>query len=201
MDLQPGNKGFEDMERADALAQRAFESGPHRFETSLMLFVTRFYARHFENAFEIAHRLSEEFPNSRILAATVGMAYLSRGRYDEGVALLSRLEGPNSEPPNLAIPALAFAAYLRGDEATAGRFARLATAARYPIGLVVRAIVCGREKDRGCVQEASQRLRRDYPGFAAYVPAAFDRLALTDDIKARLLSDLRSVGFFDETSM
>ena len=201
MDLQPGNKGFEDMERVEALAQRAFESGPHRFETSLMLFVTRFYARHFDDAFEIAHRLFEEFPNSRILAATVSMAYLSRGRYDEGVALLSRLEASNSEPPDLAVPALAFAAYLRDDEATAGRFARLATAARYPIGLVVRTIVCGRQKDQGCVEEASQRLRRDYPGFAANVPAAFDRLALADDIKTRLLADLRTAGFFDKTSM
>ncbi len=201
MDLQPGNKGFADMERAEALAQRAFESSPHRMEASFMLFVTRFYARHFDDAFEIAHQLFEEFPNSRILAATVGMAYLSRGRYDEGVALLSRLEGPNSEPPNLAVPALAFAAYLRGDEATAGRFARLAASARYPTGLVLRIAVCAKEKNQGCVQGASQQLRRDYPGFAADVATGFDRLALTDDIKAKLLSDLRTAGFFDETSM
>ncbi len=201
MDLQPGNKGFEDMERVEALAQRAFESGPHRLETSLMLFVTRFYARHFDNAFEIARQLFKDFPNSRMLPATVGMAYLSRGRYDEGMALLSPLDDPNSEALNLAVPALAFAAYLRGDEAQMERFARLAAAARYPTGLVLRIVVCGREKDQACVQGASQQLRRDYPGFAADVAAGFDRLAFADDIKARLLSDLRAAGFFGEASM
>jgi hypothetical protein len=166
-----------------------------------MLFVTRFYARHFDNAFEIARQLFKDFPNSRMLPATVGMAYLSRGRYDEGMALLSPLDGPDWEALNLAVPALAFAAYLRGDEAQMERFARLAAAARYPTGLILRIIVCGREKDQACVQGASQQLRRDYPGFAADAAAGFDRLAFADDIKARLLSDLRAVGFFGEAPM
>ena len=198
MDLQPGNKGFEDMERVDTLAQRAFESDPHRLETALTLFVARFYGRHFDSAFEFARQLLTEFPHSRVLAATVGMAYLARDRYDEGMAILSPLDGPDTETPNLAVPALAFAAYLRGDEAQMERFARLPANARYPLGLVLRIIACARAKDGACVQETSQKLHRDYPGFAADVAAAFDRHAYADDIKARLLSDLRAAGHFGQ---
>ncbi len=198
VDLMPGNKGLEDVERMEALAQRAFEIAPHRVETSSLLFLSQFAAERFDDAFGIAHELLEEVTDSRLPAAIIGAAHVARGRYDEGMALLSRLEDANMAMPNFAVPMLALAAYMRGDETTAERFARRAAAARYSMGLVMRIVVCGREKNEACVLEASQQLRRDYPGFAADVPTAFFRHALADDIKSRLLADLRAAGFFGE---
>jgi len=95
---------------------------------------------------------------------------------------------------------LALAAHMRGDEETAERFASRPTAARQPMGLVVRIAVCETEKNQVCVLEASQQLLRDYPGFAADLPTALFRHALADDIRAKLLADLRAAGFFGEAS-
>ena len=92
---------------------------------------------------------------------------------------------------------LALAAYMRGDEETADRFASRGVAARQPMGLVMRIVVCERQKRQACVLEASQQLRQDYPGFAADVPTALFRHALADDIQAKLLTDLRAAGFVD----
>ncbi len=200
INLLPGDEGPADLERAETLAQIAFEISPNRSETSTTMFKSRFYSRRFDDAFAVAPRLLRNLPNSRRLSAVVGIAYVARGRYDEGMAILSPLEETNVEVPVIAIPMLALAAYMRGDEETAERFARRATAARQPMGLVVRIAVCETEKNQVCVLEASQQLRQDYPGFAANVPAALFRHALADDIRAKLLADLRAAGFFGEAS-
>ena len=60
----------------------------------------------------------------------------------------------------------------------------------------MRIVACGRKKDADCVAEASEVLRRDFPGFAADVAAAFDRYQFTDAIKSRLMADLAAAGFF-----
>jgi hypothetical protein len=200
INLLPGNQGLADIERATTLTQLAFEISPFRSETSTVLFRSRFYARRFDDAFAIVPQLLQALPNSRVLSANVGGAYIARGRYGEGVAILSRLEEANLGAPGFSVPMLALAAHMRGDEETAERFASRPTAPRQPMGLVVRIAVCETEKNQVCVVEASQQLRRDYPGFAADVPTALFRHALADDIRAKLLADLRAAGYFDEAS-
>ena len=193
----PGNKGLEDVERMEALAQRAFEIAPHRVETSSLLFLSRFAAERFDDAFGIAHELLEEVTDSRLPAAIIGAAHVARGRYDEGMALLSRLEDAN-----MAMPTSPSRCW-RSPPTCAGR--NDGGTVRPPRR--GRAVLDGtrhahrrlrKGKERGCVLEASQQLRRDYPGFAANVPTAFFRHALADDIKSRLLADLRAAGFFGE---
>jgi len=196
VDLLPGANGPEDIERVGKLAQLAFETSPSRSETSTMLFQSRFYALRFDDAFALAPRLLENIPNSRLLSATIGSAYVARGRYEEGVAILSPSEETTFGAPGFSVPMLALAAYMRGDEETAERFASRAVAARQPMGLVMRIVICQTQKRQVCVGEASQQLRRDYPGFAADLPTALFRHALADDIQAKLLSDLRAAGFF-----
>jgi hypothetical protein len=95
---------------------------------------------------------------------------------------------------------LALAAYMRGDEATAGQFASRAVAARLPMGLVMRIVVCKRQGNQACVIEASQQLRRDFPGFAGDLGEAFFRHAFADEIRTALVSDLQAAGFFSEAS-
>jgi hypothetical protein len=84
---------------------------------------------------------------------------------------------------------LALAAYMRRDEATAGQFASRAVAARLPMGLVMRIVVCKRQGNQACVIEASQQLRRDFPGFAGDLGEAFFRHAFADEIRTALVSD------------
>jgi hypothetical protein len=199
-DLQADSRGAEDIERMQALALRAFEVAPQRVETSTTLFLSQFAAQRFDGAFSLARRLLRETPNSPLLSALVGAAYLSRGGFDEGAALLSPLENGPFGMPGFAIPLAALAAYMRDDETTAERLASRASIARHSIGLVMRIVICARQMDQTCVSQASQQLRRDYPGFAADVPTALSRHALADGIKAKLIADLRAAGFFDETA-
>jgi hypothetical protein len=200
LDLPPNNKGLADIERAQELAQLAAEIAPYRSETAAILFRSRFYARRFDDAFAVAPQLLANLPNARLVSANVGVAYISRARYDEGMAILSRLEESNLGAPAFSVPTLALAAYMRGDEATAERFASRAVAAQQPMGLVMQIVVCERQNRQACVIEASRQLHQDYPGFAADVPAALFRYALADDIRVKLLVDLRAAGFFDETA-
>lgn len=199
-DLRAGNEGEGDIERMETLAQRAFEIAPHRIETSLALFLSRFAARRFDEAFQLAGQFLLEMPNSRLLSAIIGVAYVSRGHYDEGAAILSRLENGYLGMPGFSIPILALAAYMRGDDTTAERLASRTSIARNSMGLVMRIVICGRKKDQTCASEASEQLRHSYPGFAADIPTALFRYAFADEIKARLLSDLRTAGFFGEPS-
>lgn len=197
-DVLPGNKGLEDIEYMGMLAQRAFEISPYRVETASVLFLSRFYSQRFADAFGMTNQLFQDIPNSRLLSAIVGDAYIARGRYDEGMLVLGRLEEEDLGAPGFSIPMLALGAYMRGDEATAERFALRPEAGRFSMGLVMRIVICAKERKQTCAVEASQQLRRNYPGFAADVPTALFRNALADDIRATLLSDLRAAGFFGE---
>ncbi len=199
-DLMPGNRELADVERAETLAQRAFELAPNRSQTSAAVFLSRFYNRQFDDAFASAPLLRENFPKSRALLALVGAAYIARGRYDEGTAIPLQLEDLGPGASAFAVPMLALAAYMHGDEAAAERFASRAVGARLPMGLVMRIVMCEREMKAVCVNEASQQLRRDYPGFAADIRTALFRYALADEIRTALLSDLHAAGFFGEAS-
>ena len=200
INLAPGNKGLADIERAASLAQLAFDVSPFRSETSTTMFRSRFYAHRFDDAFAIVPQLLRYLPDSHLLSANLGVAYISRGRYGEGAAILSRLEDADLGAPAFSVPMLALAAYMRGDAETAERFASRATAARLPLALVVWIAACETEKSQDCVLQASQRLRRDFQEFAADVPAALFRHGLADDIRAKLLSDLDAAGFFSQAS-
>jgi tetratricopeptide (TPR) repeat protein len=199
-DLLPDSLGPVDIERAESLAQRAFEISPYRSETSTMLFLSRFYAGRFDDAFGLAPRLLENTANARLVSANIGVAYVLRGRYDDGMAILFRLEETSLEAPAMSAAMMALAAYMRDDETTAERFASRTVAARLPIGLAIRIAVCQREANQACVLAASKQLRETYPDFAAAVPTGLARHALADDIRAKLLADLTAAGFFSEAS-
>ena len=94
------------------------------------MFRSRLYARRFDDAFAIAHRLLDMFPSSPPASANVGVAYVSRCQYDEGWQSC-----PSSMSSDLGAPAypvlmLALAAHMRGDEVAADRFASRPVAGR-----------------------------------------------------------------------
>ena len=191
-----GARGYRPRARAGATRGR---NGAYRSETATILFKSRFYARRFDDAFAVVPQLLANLPNSRLVSANVGVAYISRGSIRrEGWRSCPNSKSRTSAAPAFSVPMLALAAYMRGDEEAAERFASRAVRPReQPMGLVMRIVVCERQKRQACALEASQQLRQDYPGFAADVPTALFRHALADDIQAKLLTDLRAAGFFD----
>lgn len=196
-DLLPGNRGLSDVERMETLAARAFETAPHRIETSTVLFASRFAARRFDEAFELADRLLSDTSDSRLLSGVIAAGHIARGRYREGVAILAELENGPLGLPGFSIGPFALASYMQGDTAKAEQLVARSDAERYSMGLLMQIVLCGRRGDRACVEAASHRLRSQYPGFAAHVSEALSRHGLADDIKARLLAALRVAGFFD----
>ena len=196
LDALPDIHGKEDLRRARELARRAYENDPQRVRPQHMVFLTSFYSGRFDEAFDAARKAMESNPNVSVIAAQIGAARISRGEYDQGEALLKPLEKLVSPAPRFLVAYVALADHMRGDEEQFQRLAETASMSAGSIGLVMRIIACHEKKDAGCAREASGALRREYPGFAADVRAAFDRYEFTEDIKSRLLADLDAAGFF-----
>ena len=196
LDAVPEIRGKDDLARARKLARRAHDEDPGNVRTNYMLFLTRFYSGAFTEAFDDAGRAMEADPYMGIVAAQVGAAHISRGEYDQGEALLTPLEKQDSPAPRFLFAFSSLAAYMRGEDAEFAERAARSSLNPGSIGLVMRIIACQRRQDAECVVDASQTLRRDFPGFAADVPGAFDRYRFTDAIKSRLLADLGAAGFF-----
>ncbi len=196
LDAAADSRGKEDLRRALELARRAYENDPLRVRPQHMVFLTRFYSGRFNEAFAAADKALESNPNVSVISAQIGAAYISRGDYDRGEALLEPLVRMELPAPRYLIAYAALAAHMRGDDEKFRRLGETTSMTASAIGLVMRIIVCHEKQDAACVNGASDALRRDYPGFAADLRAAFDRYEFTEAIKIRLLADLDAAGFF-----
>ncbi len=127
--------------------------------------------------------------------ARIAQADISRGRYDEGLALLAPFEATNAGPPASSLAVLALAAIMRGDTEGAYAYAMRNSAAATPLGLVTRIVACRAKRDFVCVAASAEALRTNFPGFASDVPAALGRHAFTDAIKFTLLNRLAEAGY------
>ena len=191
----PESRGAADLQRALLLARRAYDIAPQRAETQTALFFTRFYDKRYDDAFQVARQAVETNPAASLLMARIARAYISRERYDEGLALLAPFEGTNAGPPASAFSILAVAALMRGDNETALTYSLRSGASASPMGLVTRIIACHQAADDACVIAASRQLRASYPGFSADVADSLDRHVYADAIKAKLLNGLAAAGF------
>lgn len=191
----PQSRGMADLQRALELARRALEIAPQHAEAQTAVFFTRFYAQRFDDAFQAARDSVRMNPNSSLLMARVARAYISRERYDEGLALMAPFEAANSDPPASLLAPLAIAALMRGDREKALGYAKRTAAAAAPLGLAVRIAACQEVGDSACAAAAVKELQFAYPGFAMDVPAALERHAYSDSIRARLLRDMAEAGW------
>ena len=108
VDAVPDNRGEADLERALILAREAFDLAPLRSRSHLALFYTRFYAKRYDEAFDAARRTLAINPNSSLMAAAIGAAYIARGEFDNGLPLLTRIEADaGSSNPYFVFNALA----------------------------------------------------------------------------------------------
>ncbi|HWG07107.1 MAG TPA: hypothetical protein VG271_19050, partial [Beijerinckiaceae bacterium] len=146
-----------------------------------------------------ADRALQLNPYATDTPARIGAAYVLRGDFDKGIALIQRAVRFSASPPGWYEFYLFLDAHMRGDRHGAERHALRRSAMRFPLGLVARIIVAHEQDDAEAVTQWSQRLRETYPAFAADIPAAFDRYAMTPDIRTRLIADLAAAGVLPQT--
>ena len=89
LDATADSRGPEDLRRASQLASQAFDRAPQRARPVYATFLTRFYDKRYDDAFVAAQKALELNPNSSIVTAQIGAAYISRGQYARGEALLA----------------------------------------------------------------------------------------------------------------
>jgi adenylate cyclase len=195
IEIAPENRGIADLRRASQLARLANDLAPHRAASFDVLFLECFYNKNFDAAFRAAREALVANPNGALLAERIAAAYISRGSYAEGLALLGPLEATSSGPPIGSIPFLALAAHMRGDASATLDYAQRIGATATPLGLVMRIVAFRERGDESGVAAASAQLRADFPGFAEDIPAALDRYAMVDSIRTTLLQDLAAAGY------
>ena len=195
LERAPESRGIADLERAVRLAGLVKDLAPQRAATLDVVFLGRFYGRQFDSAFLTARQVLAANPNGNLFAERIAAAYISRGKYSDGLALLRPMEATIPGPPVGSIPYLALAAHMRGDASATLGYAQRTSAESTPLGLLMRIVACHEHADQRCVDAAQTKLRTDYPGFAGDIPGALDRYAMTDSIKTTLLNDLTAAGY------
>jgi tetratricopeptide (TPR) repeat protein len=192
IDARPGEKP---LDVAIEMANRAVDLTPQKARAHTAVFQTRFFKKSFEDAFASAGQAQLLNPYATDTLARIGAAYVLRGEFDKGLALLRRAVQFNPSTPGWYEFPFFLAAHMRGDEQSAFRHATHQSATRFPLGIVARIIVAHEQGDAAAVAQWTQRLFADYPAFANDIPAAFDRYAMTPEISRRLLADLSEAGF------
>lgn len=190
LDALPDSLGGEDLRRASELARRAYDRAPQRVRPIYALFLTRFYEKRFDEAFIAAEKVLEINPNLSVMTAQIGAAYVTRGQYDRGEALLGRTAKMEQPTPRIFDSFLMLSAYMRGDDEKFLKSCRYASRDGDPLGLLLQIASCNRTHDPKSAARATAILREASPGVAADIPAALDRYGFTPEIQAKLLFDL-----------
>lgn len=191
LDGTPGRSAASDIARARELAERAASRSPKLGVGLLSLFASRFFGGDPEGAFELAPQILDDPPVSGLSQSLLAATYIARGRYDEGVALGAQIQAGAIQPTVFMPPYAALAAYMRNDAVNARRIIFRSEASPVPLTLLLRIALCATKQDEECAVRAAERLARCYPGVASDIPGALDRYGLSDELKRKLLADLR----------
>lgn len=190
LDALPGNRGLADLQAGLQSARAAYERMPFKARTRFALFLARFYDHRYDDAFNAASQALLANPNSILISSSIGSAYITRGKYAEGIALLDPPRDPEIQVHRPFASYLALAALMTGDMDTHWKWAARTSTINSPLGVLMRAIGCRYRGDQGCADAMTVELQQRFPGFAADVPAALQRYAFTDEIRNRLLNEL-----------
>lgn len=182
------------LERVGQIAATVAATAAPTDNRSLLTFLNQFYGHDPEEALAMSAQLLESNPNSSLIGASVAVANISRGRYRDGMSLLSRVDTLIGRNLGFTMPYKAVAAYMRGDNAAAERIAFRPTNAPFALDLLMRIVLCAEKGDDSCARASTDKLRRDYPGVAGNIPAALDRHRLSGEIKEKILHSLDRMG-------
>lgn len=189
----PDAGGVDDLRRAIELAARAHDVEPREPRSHFALFLGRFYDKRFADAFIAAQRALALNPYQSTMTAVVGSAYISRGDFVRGAAMLRPLQTMTSEAPNSFLAFLAIEKFMLEEYESFRALVDRNRFATTALGLTMRIVACAHAGDAACEQAAVGELRRRYPQSAADIGGMLDRYAFTDAIKARLMPNLASL--------
>jgi adenylate cyclase len=186
--------GASPIDVASELANKAVSISPQKVRPHTAQFSARFYGGRFDDAFESAKVALDINPYAADTLARVGAAHLVRGQTEEGRELIARAQQSLTIPPGWLEFYLWLDAWQQGDLALAHRHARRSATVQFPLGMVARIITQAERGEKDSAQHWIQRLSATYPGFAADLPAAFDRVGMVPDIRDRLMDALTKAG-------
>lgn len=190
----PDGESGGDLRRAAALAARAHDVEPREARSHFALFLGRFYDKRFADAFAAAQRALTLNPHQSAMTAAVGSAYLSRGDYGRGAAMLKPLQTMTSDAPSAFLAFLAIEMFMREDFDALEPLVRRSRFATTALGLAMRIVACAHGGDAAGAIAASDEMRRRYPRAAADIAGMLDRYAFTSEIKARLIPNLAGLA-------
>jgi len=182
------------LNRAATVAHEAITLSPQSAQAHLALFMVRFFDRRFEDAFQSAQRALEFNPYSIEIKARIASAHVLRGDFSNGDRLLGEVAAIVERGPAWLEFYHFLSAYARDDMDSARRYAARVRMTKTPLGVLARIIMEHRDGDTADAQKWIASLRETFPRFAADVPAVFDRIAMAEPLRTRLLSDLAAAG-------
>jgi len=178
----PESDSRADLARAEKLAQEAFDLAPRRARSYFARFVAAYAAQRYDEAFAAARAALALNGASTLFARAIGAAYILRGDVEAGMALLNPLiDATNDVSPALGAAALGHE--LRGERREAERLLARPGASHQALALLLQLSLCA---DAACGRDRSADLRRNFPGIAADIGAALDRIGAAEPVKARL---------------
>jgi tetratricopeptide (TPR) repeat protein len=182
------------LERALALAQRGAQIDPASAQAHFALFVTRFNMGEFAAADRAMAQARALNADDLVMRSTYGGRLLTRGRIDDGMAILKEVEF--AYPARSCMHGLYFflGHYLRGQMSSARRRVQELTCPAHPYALVARALLAvdGRELDEARAVLAS--IPALLPGWAVDPRATLARSFPDRAIVDRILRDLAAAS-------
>ncbi len=183
------------LDRALKAAQRAVALKPQSGRAHEALLGAYFARGNFAAAFaegETALSLNPFDPATRTV---YGIRLIAVGQYDRGAALLKDTSANSVQRPIWLSSYLSFAAYLKGDLATASQYTNLDTSETHPLNLLARALVAARNGDRRRARETMDRLNSLYPKWRENPRSELLKFFPSTEIVDRLTHDLAAAGF------
>jgi Flp pilus assembly protein TadD len=134
-------------------------------------------------------------PWDTLVLTSYAVRLIWSGDAERGSALLHQVEELNPNRPQFLNFALFIGAYMRGDDATAARYALKLTGGNSAYSLVAQAIVAVRAGQRQRAREEIRKLSELRPGWQNNARHLLKRYGAPDNVAERLALDLESAGF------
>ncbi len=180
--------------RALAAARTAVRLDPENVRALQALATALFFDHKLDEAFKVADLALALNPNDTELLGQIGQLRSQAGYTKEGRRLLEQALARNPGHSGFYRGVLAIAAYMQGDNATALREIEQADLQRLPLFHAVAALIYAENGmiDRGTA--AIEQFQEMAPGFIPNLWAELDKRNIPEDIQARMVKSLETLG-------
>src|SRR6266700_1705401 len=182
------------LDRALKAAQRAVSLKPQSARAHEALLGAYFARRDFAAAFaegDTALSLNPFDPGIRIV---YGIRLIAVGQYDRGMAMLNEASPYGVQRPIWVNSYLSLAAYLKGDLATASRYANENASEDYPLGFFLRALLATGNGDQAKAKQLMERLNLLHPKWRINPRNELEKFIPSREIADRLMRDHAAAG-------